>query len=183
MVCTGNLCRSPMAEALLRHELDARGCTDVEVASAGTWAGHDHPATSDAVRVVGDLGVDLQRHASRPLSASDVERADLVIAMTGVHVREITALAPGAVDKIRLMKELREIEIENSGPRETVAGRLDALLAGKRPHPRRSLDVDDPMGLPRSAYERCATELRDGISALVGVLCPDTQGSEEPTAP
>ncbi|MDQ5814794.1 MAG: hypothetical protein M3516_00665, partial [Actinomycetota bacterium] len=54
--------------------------------------------------------------------------------------------------------------------------RLQALLDGARPEPRRSLDVDDPIGLPTGAYDRCVSDLRLGIDALVAIICGDLQG-------
>ncbi|MDQ4059015.1 MAG: low molecular weight protein arginine phosphatase, partial [Actinomycetota bacterium] len=57
-VCTGNLCRSPMAESLFRDELRRRGCGGIEVASMGTWGMDGSPATPEAIEAVGALGVD-----------------------------------------------------------------------------------------------------------------------------
>jgi protein-tyrosine-phosphatase len=88
-VCTGNLCRSPMAAALLRAELEAREVEDVEVESAGTWAIDGSPATHDAIGTLAGLGIDLRGHRSKHLSRSQLTRADLIVAMTTVHVREI----------------------------------------------------------------------------------------------
>lgn len=168
-VCTGNLCRSPMAEALLRHELARRGCTHVEVSSAGTWAYDGSGATRHAIRVLANRDVDLSAHRSRGLVAEEIDAADVIVAMTSVHVREILERAPHARHKVVLLKEVPEIAAQLA-PEET--GRVDALLRATRPEPRRGLDVDDPMGLPRSAYERCAGDLEAGIAALAEVLCP-----------
>jgi protein-tyrosine phosphatase len=164
-VCTGNICRSPMGEAMLRHELAARGCTGVDVSSCGTWGLAAQPATADAVTTLGDRGIDLAAHRSRALDAAEIAAADLVIAMTSVHVREIAAEVPDALPKVRLMKEIVELDLE---PGEGLAG----LLAATRPPSRRSLDVDDPMGLPSRAYERAAGEIEAGVKVLAEVLCP-----------
>ena len=170
-ICTGNLCRSPMAEALMRHALEGRGCDEVKVSSAGTWAYTGSPATPEAVETVRERGGDLSTHSSRPIEMDELLAADVIVAMTSVHVREIAGLAPEVVERIVLMKELREIEPvrlpEDALPEE----RLTALLRGGRPPRRRALDVDDPMGLPASAYERTARELQDGIDVLVATLC------------
>src|SRR5688572_7892499 len=108
-ICTGNLCRSPMAEAMLRHALAERGCTDVEVSSAGTWAYTGSPATHEAVETVRRIGADLSNHGSRPIEMDELRAADLIVAMTSVHVREIASLEPRVIDRVVLMKELREI--------------------------------------------------------------------------
>lgn len=168
-VCTGNLCRSPMAEALLRHELARRGCADVEVASAGTWAVDGGRATASAVEVLARRNIDLSTHRSRALLAEEIEAADVVVAMTSVHVTEILDLTPHARHKIVLLKEIPEMLAHaRDGAREG----LEALLEATRPPSRRGLDVDDPIGLPVRAYERCAGDLESGIAALADVLCP-----------
>ena len=95
---------------------------------------------------------------------AEIAEADLVIAMTSVHVREIAQSVPDALPKVRLMKELVELELE---PR---AG-LERLLAATRPAARRNLDVDDPMGLLPRSYERAAREIEAGVRVLADVLC------------
>ncbi|MGH2820069.1 MAG: hypothetical protein ACRDJ5_05405 [Actinomycetota bacterium] len=172
VVCTGNLCRSPMATALLRHEITTRECNDVEVVSAGTWAAGGSPATSEAVRVLSDRGIDLSPHRSRPLEAEEARSSDLIVAMTSVHVREVLELAPEAAPRIVLLKELCEMHPDQVPGDATRRDRLGALLAAARPALRRDLDVDDPMGLPAGAYERCAGDLERGVQALVKALCP-----------
>jgi protein-tyrosine-phosphatase len=167
-VCTGNLCRSPMAEGLLRHEIEARNLDDVEVASSGTWAIDGSPATSEAIRALEGLGINLRDHRSRHLSRADLARADLVVAMTSVHVREIGDVAPEVLPKVRLMKELAEIRPGPRGP--DAHSRLRSLLEGLRPQPRRALDVDDPIGLGPGAYRRCLSELHEGVATIVRLL-------------
>lgn len=167
-VCTGNICRSPMGEALLRHELATRGCDDVEVSSCGTWASTPQPATAHAVSVLQRRGIDLSEHRSRALDAAELESADLVLVMTSVHVREVEEMAPRALPKVRLTKELVELDLPPG------AG-LEALLAATRPTPRRDLDVDDPMGLLPRSYERAAGEIEAGVKVLAQVLCGERE--------
>ena len=170
-ICTGNLCRSPMAEALMRHALEERGCDEIKVSSAGTWAYVGSPPTPEAVETVRERGGDLSGHGSRPIEMDELLGADIIAAMTSVHVREIAGLAPEVIDRIVLMKELPEITPlplpTDARPEEKV----ESLLRGARPPRRRSLDVDDPMGLPVHAYERTARELTAGIEVLVNTLC------------
>ena len=171
MVCTGNICRSPMAEVMLRDALQRRGADDIEVVSAGTWAGMGSPATTEAVEVMRRRDIDLSAHRSQPVTEDLLADADLIIAMTSVHAREIGQVSRSALDKTLLMKELVEIEVDTPGADALRDVRLAALLGGKRPEPRRALDLDDPMGLPVGAYERTAEYIDAGVSKLVEVLC------------
>ena len=138
------------------------------VSSAGTWATEGSPATPEAVRAVGALGIDLSQHRSRGFDPDEAEAADIVVAMTSVHEREVLDVSPGA--RVVRLKELAEIRWETGTA--GAAERAAALLAGRRPEPRRSLDVDDPMGLPYSAYERSLEAIRAGVRVLADVLCP-----------
>ena len=108
MVCTGNICRSPTAEGVLRRKLAAAGLQDqVEVASAGTVDYHagsppDHRAQQSARR----RGYDLSRQRARQLRVEDFERFDLVVAMDPDHVVRMVELCPGPLaGRIRLLME------------------------------------------------------------------------------
>ena len=170
-VCTGNICRSPMAEVMLRHALTSRACAaDIEIASSGTWAYDGSPATVAAVDAMRARGIDASAHLSRPVVREELEEADLIVVMTSVHVREVLDVAPDVRSKLVMLKELVEMKGDYEGATGTEE-RLRRLLDAERPKPRRSLDVDDPMGLPLMAYERCADDLDRGVNALVEVLC------------
>ncbi|MEA2433758.1 MAG: protein arginine phosphatase [Actinomycetota bacterium] len=171
MVCTGNLCRSPMAEALMRHALDQAGCGEIDVVSSGTWAGVGHGATREACTALEGRGIDLTSHRSTPLSGAALKEADLIVAMTSVHLREIEGLVPGTRRKTLLMKEISELKEPRFPEGASLAERLELVLSAKRPEYRRALDLDDPIGLPQFAYERCASEIETGVNKLVESLC------------
>lgn len=84
-VCTGNTCRSPMAEAIARRIVDERGWTRVEVASAGVSTLTGLPASEGAIRAAGARGLDLTDHESAQLTGDRVEEADLILVMTPSH--------------------------------------------------------------------------------------------------
>ena len=171
-VCTGNLCRSPMAEGLLRHELASRDCNNIEVASAGTWAADGEPPTQEAIAVSERSGIDISSYRSSPLDLEELAESDVVIAMTNVHLQEVASLLPEARGRTVLLKELAEIDIPPAPPGVTIEERVQALLIAPRPKWRRKLDVADPIGRPMRFYERCFAELHRGVEVLAEVLCP-----------
>jgi protein-tyrosine phosphatase len=108
MVCTGNICRSPTAEGVLRRKLaDAGLAEQVEVESAGTVDYHagsppDHRAQQSALR----RGYDLSRQRARKLRASDFERFDLLLGMEAEHVDRLIEMCPGPLAaRIRLLTD------------------------------------------------------------------------------
>jgi protein-tyrosine-phosphatase len=95
-VCTGNTCRSPLAEALARKAAQQRGL-NVTFASAGTGAAMGAPATDGAILIGLERGVDLSRHRSRPLLPAAVSDDTIVLAMAPAHVAGARAVVADAV--------------------------------------------------------------------------------------
>lgn len=155
-----------MAEGMLRHQLDRAGI-HAEVVSAGTWADEGAAATEQGVEAMRSMGIDISGHRARRLNPAEVEEADLVIAMTSVHMREIEALAPGSAGKVVLAKELAQL---GEARLEAGAAPGASFHPGPRPAWRREMDLDDPMGLPPFAYERAARELAAGVAAVARML-------------
>lgn len=91
-VCTGNTCRSPLAEALARREAIERGLSDIDVASAGTSAWDGAPASDGALLVALERGLDLSSHRSQQLTRDLVQSHDVVLAMGPHHVERVEAL-------------------------------------------------------------------------------------------
>lgn len=96
LVCSGNTCRSPMAEALIRRELAARGLGDIDVSSAGVYAFDGEGAARDAVREMASRGLDIGGHRSRQATARNLSGA-LVLCMTDAHLRSLQHMV-GPVD-------------------------------------------------------------------------------------
>lgn len=139
-VCTGNTCRSPMAEAILRQMVAERGLEDtVEVVSAGIYPVAGDPATGGAIHAMKTLyGLDLKGHAARLLDASHLRSASVVLAMTRRHVESIREAFPDLAERVFTLKEY--------------AG-FDA----------RHQDISDPYGTSDEAYLACAREIHDAI--------------------
>ena len=155
--------------------LRSLACDGVEVASAGTWAMEGHPPTAEVFVTLSNHSIELSHSAHAVAVTRDhVAQADLVVVMTSVQSREIEDMIPSGPDKVRLIKELPELEPPRGGsPQE----RLKALLRAARPEWRRDLDVNDPIGLPLAAYERAYGELRPGIDRLLDVVCEGRAGT------
>ncbi len=94
-VCTGNTCRSPMAEVVARREVERRGWRHVAVASAGVAAAPGFPAADAAVRAVATLGLDLSDHRSRYLGPDHVDWADVILVMSPSHLDVLDELGAG----------------------------------------------------------------------------------------
>ena len=107
-VCTGNTCRSPMAEGALRSLLEKTHAGKVEVASAGTAAAAGFPATMYAIEAAKIWDVDISGHHSRPLTSALIDKADLILAMTSDHYREIVRMKKDAAGKTFLLKNFPE---------------------------------------------------------------------------
>lgn len=114
-VCLGNICRSPLAEGVMRHLVRERGLDDrVEVASAGTGAWHVGEAPDPRSRAVAELnGVSLEGQAARKIRPADFRDFTRVVAMDRANLRDLKSLAPpGARAEVRL---LRDFDPEGTG--------------------------------------------------------------------
>src|SRR5947208_4253342 len=154
-VCTGNICRSPIAEGLFRRLLGNR--KDIEIASAGVHAVRGQPPSLYAVQVCEEEGVDISGLRSQPLTAALVDRATHIFAMTGAHLETIQMLFPDGAVKSFLLREFEE-------PDTTVWR-----------------DVPDPIGLGRDVYEVCARTIKNALPSVLAFveqseLAPTSRG-------
>jgi glycine hydroxymethyltransferase len=143
-VCTGNICRSPIAEGLFRRLIGNR--KDIEVASAGVHAVRGQPPSLYAVQVCEEEGVNISNLRSQPLTSSLVDRATHIFAMTGAHLETIHMLFPQGAEKTFLLREFEE-------PGATVWR-----------------DVPDPIGLGREVYEDCARTIENALPSVLAFV-------------
>ena len=147
VVCTGNICRSPMAEGLLRERLARAGLGGkVSVLSRGVAALDGEPASAPGVEILLERGINIQPHRAITLTEADLRRAEVVLVMEEAHRRVIGSFAPQALPRVLLWTEL------NGG----------------------SGDVADPYLRGRAAYEATLavleTHLSEGWSDLLARL-------------
>jgi protein-tyrosine-phosphatase len=102
-VCTGNQCRSPMAEGILRSALQRLGRNAIGVCSMGTHAPEGRRASSNAIAVCAENGVDIAGHRSRPLTVDELKKADFVFVMETFQREYVRTLFPQAGEKIFLL--------------------------------------------------------------------------------
>jgi protein-tyrosine phosphatase len=179
VVCSGNLCRSPIAEAILRSLLTERfGSAAPSVSSAGTIARRGAPATEDAILVAAEHGLDASSHAATVLEAHVLGEPDLILAMAAEHRDEISALDPTARSRTFTLKELVGL-LEQLPPAAVGAG-LDSLATrvrdanalrrdGSPPGPADE-DVADPIGHPLETYRAVAWEIASWSRRLIESL-------------
>lgn len=180
-VCTANLARSPLAAALLRHELHARGRTDVLVESAGTHASPSADNLASVRDVAREYGLDLAEHRARQVTRQMISSTDLVLTMTEAHRAAVVRLHPAAVAKTFTVLELQRL-LAGADPAVRVPGpsQLAEMAHRQRPltpEPAAPEDVEDPIGRPVRHLRRLAAQLQQVTRALTEVLEEETTRS------
>jgi protein-tyrosine phosphatase len=174
VVCTGNVCRSPMAEGFLRAALVERLGDDAPVVrSAGTAGWEGAGATNEAIEASAERGVDIAAHRARMLDLALVREADLVLCMAAEHRRAVASLDPGAGERTFTIAELVRL-LEAHGTDGTVPERIAAAAASRNGFHDDDPDVRDPLGDPIEGYREVAGELVDLTGRLADALARRT---------
>jgi protein-tyrosine phosphatase len=189
VVCTGNICRSPIAEGLLRDALRRRFAEEApDVSSAGTSGLEGSGAMPESVQAAAELGIDIGGHVARRLTPTMADGYDLLLCMASEH-RDRIAAGSDREDRAFTLKELvRLLEslpppAPDAGP-DSLAERLAAANAARREGAvpaSRDDDVADPLGQPLEAYRAIAWELETWnermVNGLFGTI-PDVDAAE-----
>jgi len=160
-----------MAEALLRHHLGDE--MTVPVASVGTIGWNGYPATPHAVEVLAERGIDLGAHISRKINRDDVERSDLIVAMTRKHGWAVAAHDPEASTRTFLLGELIRLAREQRRNGESLREWAEAIARTRKPdqpmgHARD--EIHDPVGESIEVYRATAAVLDRLLAELADAI-------------
>ncbi|ADE53411.1 protein-tyrosine-phosphatase [Coraliomargarita akajimensis] len=152
-LCTGNVCRSPMAEKLLQHALSAEDSPlkDMKVVSAGVAAGYGEPASTNSIRALQKVGLDLSKHKSQPLSQDLLDRAFAVFGMTQSHLDITYAYHDTIPQRMHLFREFMEGQ---------------------------SHEIPDPFGGPLPLYVDCLDSMVEAIPSLMSYLRSECRSTD-----
>jgi protein-tyrosine-phosphatase len=142
-ICTGNTCRSALAEGVARAAVEKRGWHNVTIQSAGTGASHAAEASPDAVTVAAERGIDLSGHRSQPLTQALVDWADLILAMSPSHLWTVGEM--DGAEKAGLLTDF----LEGNGYGQA---------------------IEDPFGSDIETYRDTYAQLEEAIDAMLDRL-------------
>jgi len=153
-ICTGNTCRSPLAEAISRKLINQYGI-DADVKSAGVAASAGQPMSDDAQSVLTSRGIAADSFRSSRLTAVEVEWADVILTMTKDHKRHVMERFPQTIEKIYSLKEWANYENNMQSWMDT--------------------DIADPYGQALTKYEQTAQEIEQALFSILPRLQQETQ--------
>lgn len=192
-VSTGNVCRSPMAEAMLRHALTVAlgaGARAFRVESAGTW-GHDgSPMETPAEQVLRERGVPAAPFTARELAPEHLVVADLVLVATAEHREVVRAVDPYAAPRTYTLAEFARYArmVDPAGlPGGDPVGRARVLLERvamlrhqRNLRPRPGDDLADPLGAPLHVFRLCGERIAESLDTFVRALEPNRSAQARP---
>lgn len=155
-VCTGNTCRSSMAEAFFNSKISKKNDTTYVAFSAGISAFDGDCATENSIKILQqNWNINIKSHKSKRLTQTDIDQSDLVLTMTSSHKIFINQMFINTASKIFTLKEFvsHNISTDPNGS---------------------NMDISDPFGFPISEYKICAEEIKDAIDKLVFKLFSNT---------
>jgi protein-tyrosine phosphatase len=179
-VCMGNICRSPMAERLMRHRLDeafGAAAAEVRCAGAGTYGGHAGEGMNPpAARVLAEQGVDPSGFAATALEPGLALAADLILTATADQVRPVGRLAPTASPRVFALLEFAALADQVGPVAAPTPGGAVVALAAAADEARAAMglrlgaDVPDPWGEPLDVFRATRDLIDDAVSRIVAAL-------------
>ena len=142
-ICTGNICRSAMAEGYMKKRVEEEKLSNIEVSSSGIYGEEGMGASYLAKEAMDEYGVKLDKHIARITSKTNVKEMDLILCATMSHKKILLQMYPELEDKIYTIKEYA----------------YDGEIRDK--------DISDPWGFDITVYRRCAAELTDSIDKIL----------------
>ncbi len=180
VVCTANMCRSPIAERLFRTTLEQRwgqAAASWRIESAGVMARNNRPIESTAFTVLGERGLDASDFATRRLTAEMAADADLILAATREHRGQIAQLNPSVLGRLFTVNQFAYLlskaePVPSTDPVAAGAELIRAAVLGRSQLPGRTVedDIADPIGQPIEFFRGCADGLQASIDAIVAPL-------------
>ena len=174
LVCTGNICRSPMAEGFLRTALETRLGPDAPpVRSAGTAGWEGSPAMEESIESARERGVDITEHVARQLDDAMLEEADVVVCMAAEHREAIVWSRPEYLSRVFTLKELVRL-LDRTSASGSIRDRIAAASVARNGRVHRDEDIHDPLGEPLDGYRKVADELYGLTARLADALTRGT---------
>lgn len=167
-MCTANICRSPLAAAILGQSAAAGGMSEIRAASAGFLEGgrpvHEHVST-----ILSERGIDASRKRSQKLTDQVVGPADLILTMTSEHARGVVGRFPHSIGKVYTLRHFATVVTPRPADTQTSEWLDDVNRANKRAYlgDDDSRDISDPIGHPMPVFRTLADELTSSIDWIV----------------
>lgn len=169
-VCTGNICRSPMAEAFAWREVGRLADAGLRFDSAGSHALDGNPATELAVASAGARGGDLTRHRARELGRRLVREADLVLTMAAEHLPYVLAFDRAAAERTFVLGAFARVAPDLAGLARSAEQLVAMAARDSAAQEREGDDVADPIGGTPEAYAACAEHVDELVTPVVAAL-------------
>lgn len=145
-ICTGNSCRSVMAQALLEKALKEKNKSDIEVLSAGIMMLEGLSATKEVKELLSKEGIDVSGHRSRRVTRDMIRKTDIILVMERLHEKRILELVPESKNRLFLLKEFAKINNSDN------------------------LDIADPIGRPLTFYTQTMAVIKEAVERISNII-------------